>query len=196
MMVLRTAAAAAAAFVLAYGFSHQAMATASAEGDEAKISESIEEVEAFEFKVVEPTREAELHCLATAIYHEARGEPERGQLVVGGVILNRVASRFYPDTICQVVYQNVHMRNACQFSFACDGITKRVTENEVWKEIRQRAEWLMNCQGDIDCQESKRNWAVWASTHYHADYVHPFWADKIMRTGQIGRHIFYYTATM
>lgn len=141
-------------------------------------------------------RADELECLATAIYHEARGEPARGQLVVGRVILNRVASRYYPDTICEVVYQNVHMRNRCQFSFACDGIPKRVTEKRVWRDIERRAEWLLNCVGENDCEESKRHGEIWTSTHYHADYVHPFWADVLARTGRIGRHIFYYTPTM
>jgi len=28
-------------------------------------------------------------------------------------------------------------------------------------------------------------------THYHADYVSPYWGKKIDRVGQIGRHIFY-----
>lgn len=185
MSELRTAAHLAAALVLAFSVTIEAEAASPASNPLAAAADG-----------AEPDQEKELHCLATAIYHEARGEPERGQLVVGRVILNRVASPYYPDTICEVVYQNVHLHNRCQFSFACDGIDRRVTELDVWEEIRTRARWLVDCLRDNDCEESKREWEIWTSTHYHADYVHPFWADRIARTGQIGRHIFYYTETM
>ena len=62
-----------------------------------------------------------LECLARAIYFEARGEPVSGKIAVGRVILNRVESKACPDSICEVVYENAHLRNRCQFSFACDG---------------------------------------------------------------------------
>jgi len=74
--------------------------------------------------------ERELRCLAEGMYFEARSEPLRGQLAVGRVIMNRVASDAYPDTICDVVYQNDHMRNRCQFSFACDGKPDKIAEYE------------------------------------------------------------------
>ncbi|MEL6751247.1 MAG: cell wall hydrolase, partial [Pseudomonadota bacterium] len=66
-------------------------------------------------------------CLANGIYFEARGESVQGQKAVAQVILNRVKNPAYPNSICGVVYQNKHMRNACQFSFACDGIRDRVS---------------------------------------------------------------------
>ena len=69
----------------------------------------------------------EQKCLATAIYFEARGESLRGQAAVAQVVLNRVRNPTYPSTICGVVYQNDHLRNRCQFSFACDGIKDRIT---------------------------------------------------------------------
>ncbi len=71
---------------------------------------------------------SELKCLATAIYFEARGEPEEGQLAVAQVVLNRVKNPAYPNTICGVVYQNKTKRNRCQFSFACDGRSDRITD--------------------------------------------------------------------
>jgi hypothetical protein len=70
----------------------------------------------------------ELWCMASAIYFEARGESYRGQVAVGQVVMNRVAHRLYPDTICAVVFQNQSKRNACQISFACDGIPEKVTK--------------------------------------------------------------------
>jgi spore germination cell wall hydrolase CwlJ-like protein len=136
-----------------------------------------------------------IQCLATAMYFEARGEPARGQFIVGRVILNRVASRYYPDDVCDVVYQNAHMKNACQFSFACDGLPNRVRETDAWSQIKRRAAHLLECDDKCTLAAIGRS-ELWTSTHYHADYVSPNWANKLQRTGQVGRHIFYYTSTM
>ncbi|MFW6077969.1 MAG: cell wall hydrolase [Hyphomicrobiales bacterium] len=137
----------------------------------------------------------QIQCLATAMYFEARGEPSRGQFIVGRVILNRVASRYYPDDICGVVYQNAHMTNACQFSFACDGEPNRVREAQAWSQIKRRAQYLVDCDDKCSMAAMGRS-DLWTSTHYHADYVSPNWAKKLQRTGQVGRHIFYYTSSM
>ena len=137
----------------------------------------------------------QVQCLATAMYFEARGEPARGQFIVGRVILNRVASRYYPDDICEVVYQNAHMKNRCQFSFACDGLPNRVSETNTWQQIKRRAQYLVECDDKCSLAALGRS-DLWTSTHYHADYVSPNWAKKLQRTGQVGRHIFYYTSTM
>ena len=67
-------------------------------------------------------------CLANAIYFEARGETVKGQYAVAEVILNRVASKSYPDSVCEVVSQGSSMRNACQFSFMCDGKAEYIGE--------------------------------------------------------------------
>lgn len=58
-------------------------------------------------------------CLATAIYHEARGESIRGQFAVAEVVLNRKESAGFPQTVCGVVNQKGG--GSCQFSFTCDG---------------------------------------------------------------------------
>jgi spore germination cell wall hydrolase CwlJ-like protein len=125
----------------------------------------------------------ELTCLAKAVYFEARGEPERGQTAVAKVILNRVESEKYPDTICGVVYQNAERRNACQFSFACDGVPDVAKEQKAWQRAQSIA--VETLQG--------RNvpGPVLTATHYHADYVHPYWANKLERLSKIGSHIFY-----
>jgi spore germination cell wall hydrolase CwlJ-like protein len=134
--------------------------------------------------------ETDLQCLAKAIYFEARGESEKGQLAVGRVVLNRVESETYPDTICDVVYQGSHKRNACQFSFACDGEPDVAKEKKAWREAETLARRLVAC--DPPCQKGP-DWQgpLWTSTHYHADYVNPRWAKKLHHTGTIGRHIFY-----
>lgn len=134
--------------------------------------------------------ERELRCLAEGMYFEARGEPLRGQLAVGRVILNRVASEAYPDTVCDVVYQNDHMRNRCQFSFACDGTPDTIAEHEVWYRVRGYAAWLL-----ANNPKPGAAYQVLASletaTHYHADYVSPRWAKFLRLTARIGRHVFY-----
>lgn len=137
----------------------------------------------------------DIQCLATAMYFEARGEPSRGQFIVGRVILNRVASRYYPDDICAVVYQNAQMKNRCQFSFACDGVPNRIRDKDAWQQIKRRAQYLVECDDKCSLAALGRS-ELWTSTHYHADYVSPNWAKKLQRTGQVGRHIFYSTKTM
>ena len=134
-------------------------------------------------------------CLAMALYHEARGEPVEGQVAVGNVILNRVDSKYHPDSVCGVVYKNDHMRNACQFSFACDGVSDRPKEMKAWGKKLELAEELLEC--DAECREAKREkGGIESSTHYHATYVSPSWARKLEKKGKVGNHIFYYTATL
>ena len=126
----------------------------------------------------------ELNCLATAIYFEARGESYRGQVAVGQVVMNRVQHRLYPSTICGVVYQNQHKRNACQFSFACDGIPERVTEAKPWQQAEEIAKGVVS--GDLYLTE------VGYATHYHATYVYPHWAPRMKKVTKIGLHVFYH----
>ena len=127
--------------------------------------------------------EKEFRCLTDAVYFEARGEPYRGQAAVAQVVLNRVHSPIYPNSICAVVYQNQSKRNACQFSFACDGIPERVTEPEAWKTAKEVAEKVL--RGEIYLTE------VANATHYHASYVHPDWVRQMKKMTKIGLHIFY-----
>ena len=134
----------------------------------------------------------DLRCLAEGIYFEARGEPWRGQLAVGRVILNRVASKQYPDTVCDVVYQNSHLHNRCQFSFACDGKDDSIRNADAWFSVRGFASWLLaNNETKPSGSEYQLLAALESATHYHADYVLPHWAEHFELTARIGRHIFY-----
>lgn len=126
--------------------------------------------------------EVEAHCLAQAIYYEARGEPLPGQIAVAEVVINRKDSRRYPNTICGVVFQNQHKKNRCQFSFACDGKTDTPPEGKTWSKSVSLANYVMT-------DDSLR--LTDAATHYHADYVSPFWSEHLQKTVSIGRHIFY-----
>ena len=125
------------------------------------------------------------HCLAVGIYFEARGEPVKGQQAVAQVIVNRVKNPAYPNTICGVVYQNKWRRNACQFSFACDGIKDRIKSPKHWKTAKKVA------NDAIDGNFWLRS--VGSSSHYHADYVWPRWRRSMRKMTKIGRHIFYRT---
>lgn len=123
------------------------------------------------------------HCLARAIYFEARNEPIRGQIAVAQVVLNRVFSPYYPDTVCGVVYQNAHRHLSCQFTFACDGIPDIVREKGPWLRAQKIAKQALDSQ-------------VWLtdvakSTHYHATYVRPNWIREMKKMVKHGQHIFY-----
>ena len=125
---------------------------------------------------------AQHKCLAQAVYFEARSEPIEGQLAVAQVVLNRVQASRYPDTVCGVVFQNEHWRNRCQFSFACDGRSDNPREAIAWRDaqvialIAATGRW-----GDL----------TKAATHYHADYVDPYWKASFNQTAQYGHHVFY-----
>ncbi len=126
---------------------------------------------------------AEQKCLAEAIYFEARSEPEAGQAAVAQVVLNRVKSGLYPTSVCGVVYQNRSHYMACQFSFACEGKSLRITEPQYWNQAVRIAKAVT---------EGKTYLAgVGSATHYHANYVKPTWSRRLKRTDKIGTHIFY-----
>ena len=129
-------------------------------------------------------RAAEENCLARAIYFEARSESELGQLAVAKVILNRVKSPAYPNSICGVVYQGSSRRNSCQFSFACDGLPDDVKSATSWGRAKRLAQKAIN--GD-----AKMGTAMGTATNYHADYVKPKWAKNMRKLVKIGTHVFY-----
>lgn len=149
----------------------------------ARADQPITDLSVFKDKKGKEVSAKELNCLATAIYFEARGETYRGQIAVAQVVLNRVAHKLYPNTICGVVYQNQHKRNACQFSFACDGIPERITEKKPWDQAEQIARDVVSGKEFLS--------EVAYATHYHATYVYPHWAPRMKKEAKIGLHVFY-----
>ncbi|MET7246084.1 cell wall hydrolase [Methylobacterium sp. EM32] len=127
--------------------------------------------------------EKEQRCLAEAVYFEARGEPEQGQAAVAQVVLNRAKSGLYPANICGVVYQNRHRYMGCQFSFACEGKSLRITDDASWQVATRVAQSVV--EGRTYLAD------VGGATHYHADYVKPRWSRRLRKMDVIGRHIFY-----
>lgn len=124
----------------------------------------------------------QFNCLAQAVYFEARSEPLTGQLAVAQVVLNRMDSPAYPDTVCGVVFQNERWRHRCQFSFACDGKSDRPRNLAAWQTAQQIAQLAY----DGDWPD-----VTGGSTHYHADYVQPDWRLAMEKTVRHGRHLFY-----
>ena len=128
--------------------------------------------------------EEELNCMALNIYHEARNEPDEGQFAVAHVVLNRIADRRFPDTVCKVIRQGgERVRHRCQFSWWCDGRSDRPRNLRKWRNIKEMAE-AVYWGRSVD----PTGGALW----YHADYVSPYWGRIFKRSRQIGRHIFYH----
>ena len=128
-------------------------------------------------------REKAEKCLANAIYFEARGEPVRGQIAVAQVVLNRAFSRFYPNDVCGVVYQNAHRYQACQFSFACDRLGEEIGNPGAWERALRIARTMLD--GKLWLPEINK------ATHYHAYWVHPWWVRTMKKVHQLGVHTFY-----
>lgn len=126
-------------------------------------------------------------CMAQAVYFEARSEPLVGQVAIAEVILNRIVDTRYPNTACEVVFQNQHLRNKCQFSFACDGLSDRPRNASAWEKALKVVALVMN---------GERSGVAKRATHYHAAYVSPRWSAHLSKLGQVGSHIFYREETI
>jgi spore germination cell wall hydrolase CwlJ-like protein len=128
---------------------------------------------------------AEQQCLAEVMYYEARGEGEDGQKAVAEVVMTRMQSRYYPDTVCEVVHQGATRADrACQFSFACDGSMKRRKDRAAWERSKQLAAKILSGAEQIGS-------ATHNATAFHTVDVSPVWANYMERVTQIGNHIFY-----
>lgn len=121
--------------------------------------------------------QVERYCLTQALYYEARGEGVQGQLAVADVILQRQRSKYHPDTICEVVYQPY------QFSFVSDGSTLREIDVEAWNRADDLSGRIL--RGEVPTSLTGK------ALFYHAKSVRPDWADAMVKTAEIGNHIFY-----
>ena len=131
----------------------------------------------------EPQIDARQHaCLSQAIYYEARGEAQRGQVAVAEVIVNRTRSRAYPSTICGVVYQGSHRATGCQFTFTCDGSLGQRPRGRAWERAQRVATAVMLGYTRPITQ---------GATHYHTHAVNPVWNSGLVETVNVGSHVFY-----
>jgi len=130
-------------------------------------------------------------CMAKNIFYEAASESTAGRLAVAQVTLNRVKSRHYPNSVCEVVYQGPKYasgfpkRDQCQFSWYCDGKGDDPKDGRLWFESQELAKHVFKYEDSIlDITDG--------ATHYHANYIDdPRWADRSKVTASIDQHIFY-----
>jgi spore germination cell wall hydrolase CwlJ-like protein len=129
------------------------------------------------------------YCMALNIYYEARGSNLADRAATADVVWNRVKDTRYPNTICEVVKQGKKnadgsmRRNACQFSWYCDGKHDRPQNEDLWIDAQMLAYQMVH--------EDKYRGITEGATHYHATYVKPRWASTLQLVGRIGAHIFY-----
>jgi spore germination cell wall hydrolase CwlJ-like protein len=123
-----------------------------------------------------------IDCLTQAIYYEAATEPEEGKRAVAQVVLNRVRHPAYPSSVCGVVYQGSQRATGCQFTFTCDGSLSRQPMAPYWQRARAIAQEAL--AGKV---YAPVGWA----THYHTNWVVPYWSSSLVKVANVGTHIFY-----
>jgi spore germination cell wall hydrolase CwlJ-like protein len=123
-----------------------------------------------------------LTCLTQAVYYEAGFEPGVGQQAVAQVVLNRMRHPIFPHSVCGVVYQGASLKTGCQFSFTCDGSLARKPQPAAWDRARKVAEMAL---GGYVAK------GVGEATHYHTQWVVPWWQPTVSKVAQVGAHIFY-----
>jgi spore germination cell wall hydrolase CwlJ-like protein len=135
-------------------------------------------------------------CMAQNIYMESRNESTAGKVAVGNVTMNRLKSKDFPDTICEVVYEGPHYeskltgklyayKNRCQFSWYCDGQPDVIKSKKVFWEIYELSKQIVaKSDSIIDMTDG--------ALFYHADYVTPTWSFQFKKKVVIDRHIFYH----
>jgi len=123
-----------------------------------------------------------VECLTAAVYYEAAVESTDGQRAVAQVVLNRARHPAYPRTVCGVVFQGQERATGCQFTFTCDGALRRTPSASGWARARRVAEEAL--AGKV---YAPVGWA----THYHTNWVVPYWSSSLVKLGNVGTHIFY-----
>lgn len=120
-------------------------------------------------------------CLATAMLYEA-GDDQRGQLAVGQVVINRTRHPAFPNAICSTVFQGSERTTGCQFTFTCDGALARRYSEAAWARARANAARMLN--GTVASE-------VGLSTHYHTNWVRPYWSDTLEKIAIVDTHLFF-----
>ena len=135
----------------------------------------------FRFIGEQAARDRAVDCLAAAQYYEAGDDPP-GQRAVAQVVLNRLRHPAFPKTVCGVVFQGMERTTGCQFTFTCDGALSRVPSPEAWERARKLARKALT--GSVDR-------AVGYATHYHTDWVVPYWSASLDKITAVGTHLFF-----
>ena len=123
-----------------------------------------------------------IDCMAAAVLYEAGDDPV-GQRSVAQVVINRVRHPAFPKTICGVVFQGSERSTGCQFTFACDGALVRHRWLDVqWARARQVATAALS--GSVYKP-------VGYATHYHTDWVVPYWQSSLDKIARVETHLFF-----
>jgi spore germination cell wall hydrolase CwlJ-like protein len=137
---------------------------------------------AFSLSGAEGDKLRALDCLTAAVYYEAATEANEGQRAVAQVVLNRVRHPAYPSSVCGVVYQGSERSTGCQFTFTCDGSLRRLPMASYWERARKVAKEAL--AGSVYAP-------VGMATHYHTNWVVPYWSSSLTKLANVGTHIFY-----
>lgn len=121
-------------------------------------------------------------CLAEALYFEARGETVKGQFAVAEVILNRVKSAQFPNTLCGVINQGTGRKYQCQFTYTCDGYKEVINEKKAYQRVAKVARAAL---------DGLKTELTDGATYYHTTAVRPRWSRVFTNTTRIGMHVFY-----
>lgn len=114
-------------------------------------------------------------CLALNVYFEARDQDLDGQYLVAEVVMQRVTSPSFPDTVCEVVYQPY------AFSWTHDGKSDKPTDVRAWLQAQIIANDIL-LNGCMICL---------GATHYATKDAKPHWGPHLNLIGAYGDHIFY-----
>lgn len=123
-----------------------------------------------------------LDCLTSAVYYEAGTQSDDGERAVAQVVLNRVRHPAFPSSVCGVVYQGSTRATGAQFTFTNDGSLRRQPDAAGWARAKRISEAALN--GAVFAP-------VGLATHYHANYVLPYWASTLAKNAVVGAHLFY-----
>lgn len=141
------------------------------------------DIQVMQYDQLRPDVRKQVDCLADNVYFEARSEPEKGQIAVAQVTMNRVRSGKFPETVCGVVRQKTN--DVCQFSWWCDAKAKaqslkRRFDWDTYEKIREIA---MAVYFDEQMPDVTNG-----ALYFHA--VHVGGVNK-KQSVRIGQHIFY-----
>ncbi len=130
-------------------------------------------------------RALDLRCLAENIYFEARGEPLKGQYAIAEVTMNRLASPYFPGTICDVVHDT-----------RWDPLRRRLVAHFSWTELERRSKprgpaWEQAMGVATAVYDKTYTPVVPDALFYHATSIRPYWARTKRIVAKIGNHVFY-----
>lgn len=120
-------------------------------------------------------RDSSCEKLSETLVYEARSESLQGAYAVASVVLNRVDSKLWPNSIKGVIEQS-H-----QFSYLKDMHKQKRPARTDWERARIIAYNVIY----------NRIERVTEATHYHTKTISPFWSKKLDRVAMIGDHVFY-----